>query len=69
MRLPLESLLVFHNKAAYSLKHMHANEYISIGRGNHELNTKFSAIGLEARWQIVKTMLPAGTGKTVSAKL
>lgn len=48
---------------------MYANEYISIGRGNHELNTKFSAIGLEARWQIVKTMLPAGTGKTVSAKL
>lgn len=69
VRLPLESLVAFHNKAVYSLKPTHANEYISIGRGNLELNTKFFAIGLEARWPIVKTMLPAGPGKTVSAKL
>lgn len=63
VRIPLESLFDFHNEGVFSLKSMHANEYISIGRGNHELNTKTSAIGLKTRWQIVRTMLSVRTSK------
>jgi hypothetical protein len=48
---------------------MHANENISIGKGKHKLNSKITAIDLEAIWQIIRTISSVGIGQQVCGNM